>query len=91
MSLFKCIRGLVSENTLGVNVLRSPKTHEICRKELLSYFFVIVTQVESEKLFLIISEILGLLDNTLTANSEYSRRNRENLQFPIQIRLSKEP
>ena len=28
------------------------------------------------------SEILGLLDNTLTANYEYSRINRENLPLP---------
>ena len=28
---------------------------------------------------------------TLTANYEYSRRNRENLQLPIQIKLSKKP
>ena len=35
------------------------------------------------------SEILGLLDNTLTANYEYSRSNRENLRLPIQIKFSK--
>ena len=36
-------------------------------------------------LFLMRSEILGLLFNTLTANFEYSRSNRENLPSPIQI------
>ena len=29
--------------------------------------------------------------NTLTANYEYSRINRENLPLPIQIKLSKKP
>ena len=48
-------------------------------------------KLSKKKLFLIISDILGLLHNTLTANYEYSRRNRENLQFPIQSKLSKKP
>ena len=33
-------------------------------------------------------EILGLLDNTLTANSEYSHINRENLPLPNKAELS---
>ena len=37
------------------------------------------------------SENLGLLDNTLTGNYEYSCINRENLPLPIQIKLSKKP
>ena len=48
-------------------------------------------KLSQKKLFLIESEILGLLDNTLTANYEYSRTNRGNFQFPIQIKLSKKP
>ena len=36
-------------------------------------------------------EILGLLVNTLTANYEYSRGNRENLPLLIQIKLFKKP
>ena len=43
------------------------------------------------KFFLIRSEILGLLGNTLTANYGYSRSNRENLLLQIQIKLSKKP
>ena len=42
-------------------------------------------------LFLIRYETLGLLDNTLTWNYEYSRSIRENLPLPIQINLSKKP
>ena len=42
-----------------------------------------------KRLFLIRSEIWGLLDNTLTANYEYSRINRENLQLPNKAKLSK--
>ena len=44
-----------------------------------------------EKLFLIRSEILGMLLNTLIANYEYSRSNRENLPLQVQIKLSKKP
>ena len=40
-------------------------------------------------LFSITSEILGLLDNTLTGNYEYSCSNRENLRLPIQMNISK--
>ena len=36
-----------------------------------------------KKLFSITYEILGLLDNTLTGNYEYSRSNGENLRLPI--------
>ena len=43
------------------------------------------------ELFLIRSEILGLLVNTLTANYGYSRGNRENLPLPIQMKVSKKP
>ena len=42
-----------------------------------------------KRLFLIRSEILWLLDNMLTANYEYSRINRENLQLQNQVKLSK--
>ena len=41
------------------------------------------------KLFLIISEILGVLNNTLTSKYQCSRSNRENIQLAIQIKLSK--
>ena len=42
-----------------------------------------------KKLFSIGSEIFGLLYNTLTANYEYSRSNRETLRLPIRIKFSK--
>ena len=35
------------------------------------------------------SEILGLLDNTLTGNYEYSRSNRKNLAWQTQRKVSK--
>ena len=54
----------------------------------LSYLFIISNQSE---LFLILCEILGLLDNTLIANLEYSRSNRENLPLAIQMKLFKTP
>ena len=36
-------------------------------------------------------KILGLLDNTLTANCECSRGNRENFQLPDEMKLSGKP
>ena len=45
--------------------------------------------MSQKKFFLIRSEILGFLDNTLTANYQYSGIIRENLSLPIQIKLSK--
>ena len=48
-------------------------------------------KLSEEKLFLIISEISGLLVNTLTGNCEFSRSNREHLPLPIQIKWSKKP
>ena len=42
-----------------------------------------------KRLFLMRSEILGLLENKLTANYEYSRISRENLQLPNKAKLSK--
>ena len=44
-----------------------------------------------KKLFLIGSEILGLVDNTLTGNYKYCRSNRENLRLQIEIKLSEKP
>ena len=41
--------------------------------------------------FFITSYILVLIDNKLTVNYESSRTNRENLQLPIQIKLSENP
>ena len=38
---------------------------------------------------LVISEILGLFVNTLTADDEFFLRNRKNLPQPTQIQLSK--
>ena len=67
------------------------KTPEICRKELLCYFLIILIKINEKKLVSIRSEILRLLDNRFTGNYEYSRSNREKLALPIQIKLSKKP
>ena len=45
--------------------------------------------MSEEKLFLIQSGILGLLINTLTANYQLSRSNRDDLPLPIQSKLPK--
>ena len=57
------------------------------------YFYPIFpwfwAKLSQKKLFLIRSEILGVLAKTLTANYEDSRSNSENLPLPIQIQLCK--
>ena len=47
--------------------------------------------MSKKKIFLIRSEILGLLDKTLNANYQYSRSNRANLHVSLQINLSEKP
>ena len=44
-----------------------------------------------KKSFLVRSKILGLLVNTLAADDECSRRNRENLLLPTPMKLFKKP
>ena len=41
-----------------------------------------------KKLFLVRSEILGLLFKTYTANYKYSRRSTDNLPLPVEMQLS---
>ena len=72
-------------------VKESQKLMKSVEKYFYRTFSSLWAKLSQKKLFLIISDILGLLHNTLTANYEYSRSNRENLQFPIQIKLSKKP
>ena len=52
-------------------------------------FSLFRVKLSYKRLFLIRSEILGLLDNTLTANYEYSRINRENVPLRNSAKLSK--
>ena len=88
MYLFKCIAGFISENCFAVNVLTRPKNFWNLEKSTLILFFYHFGRNWVGKFFLIKYEILGLLVNTLTANYEYSRSDRGNLVFPIQIKLS---
>ena len=54
-------------------------------------FSSFLAKLSYKSLFLIRCEILGLLDNTLTANYEYARINRENLLLPNQTKWSEKP
>ena len=45
-------------------------------------FSTLLAKLSEKKLFSLGSKILGLPDNTLTPNYEYSRINRENLPLP---------
>ena len=66
-----------------------PKTPEICRKVFCPTFSSFLSKLSEQKLFLIRSKNLELLLNTLTANYELSRSNRDNLPLPIQSKLPK--
>ena len=90
--LFKKITGLFSENPLAVNALsltRCKSSWNLQKSTFILLFHHSEQYSVKKKSFLIRSEILGLLDNTLTADYKYSRSNSENLTLPIQIKLSR--
>ena len=88
-------------NTLTVNYKYSRSNSENSRKQQSQklrksaekYFYTTFSSfwANQVKPFLVRSEILGLLVNTLTAKYEYSQSNSENLPLPIQRQLSKKP
>ena len=90
MCLFKCITRLLSENPLAVNVLTSSKNSWNLEKNNAT-FSSFEAKLSYKNFFLMRSDILGLVVNTLTANYEYSLSNRENFPIPIRINLSKIP
>ena len=63
-------------------VNESQKLLKSAKKYYYPNFSTLWTKLSKKKLFLIRSEILGLIDKTLTANYEYSRINRQNLPLP---------
>ena len=66
-------------------MLTSPKN---CWNLQKSTFILILSQIQLEKSFLVISEILGLLlNNMLTAHDKYSYHNDKNLPLPMQMQL----
>ena len=89
MHLPKCISALVSENTFGserVDDSQKPlKSGETYFYPSFSSFWA---KLRQKNWFFIRYEILGLLVHTLTANYEYSGRNRENLPLAIPMQLS---
>ena len=91
MCLFKCIKRLVSEHPLAVNVLTSPKNSWNLPNVLLSYILIILSRSEVDKVLFNQIWDLGLVDSTFPANCENFRIDRENLPLPIQIKLSKKP
>ena len=92
MCLFKCITSLVSENPFAVNVLTNRKNSwNMQKRYCYATFSSFCAKLSYKKLFLIRSESLGPLFNTLTANYEYFRSNRENWPSPIQIKWYKKP
>ena len=75
---------------LGIErVSESQKLLKSAEKYFDSTFSSFCVKLSYKKVFLIKYETLGLFVNTLTANHDYSRSNRENLPSPILIKLSK--
>ena len=73
------------------SVNESQKLLKSAEKYFYLTFSSIWAKLSQKKLFLIRSEILGLLDTMSSANYEYSWSNRENLHLAIQINLSEKP
>ena len=63
-------------------VNESQKLLQSAEKNFYPTFSSFWAKLSYKKLFLIRSEILGLLDNMLTPNDEYSRINSENVPLP---------
>ena len=60
----------------------SQKLLQYAEKNFYPAFSSFWAKLSEKRLFLVRIEILELLDNTLTANYEYSRIKRENLPLP---------
>ena len=92
-----CVKKSYFQSHLKFNdwlITRCPETTSI---------LVVIETIYSYQLYQIICKTIGFFaiffyhfwylyeisDNTLTRNYEYSRSNRENLQLPIEIKLSK--
>ena len=60
------------------------KPAEIYQKAFLSYFLIIFSQVELQKVILDRSKILGMLVYLLAADDEYFCHHKENVPLPIQ-------
>ena len=86
MWLVKCLKSLVSEHLATVSMLSSLKKWN---KALPSYIFITLAKIELENVGFSVFEVLRVFANTLTANDRYSFRNRNNLQQPNQLQLSK--
>ena len=67
MWLAKCVKSPVSEHLATVNMLNSLKN---CTRALRSYCFITFAKIEWQNARLVVSEILGVFANTLTANDK---------------------
>ena len=88
MCLLKSIIGLVSKNPCSAHISESQKLLKSPEKYFYPTFSSFSGKWSQKKSFLVKSENLGVLVNTMTANYEYFCSNRENLLLPIQMQLS---
>ena len=88
--LDKCLKRLVSENPLRVNMLRRTKHCEKLHKSTFIIFFNHSERLTCKISLLVICQFLGLSVKTLTFEDKYSLLYKENLLQPFQIQLSNE-
>ena len=88
MWLIKCVISLVSEhfqNSDSQHVKQSEKVHQ----SISIILFHHLAKIELENVCLSASEVPRVFVNTLTADKQYSLRNRKKLRQPIQLQLPK--
>ena len=86
MWLSKCLKSLVSEHCVTVNMLNSLKS---ITTTLPSYRFITLAKTELENILCSVSKILRVFVNTFTADDKYFLHNSKNSRLPIQLQSSK--
>ena len=90
MRLVKCLKGPVWERYSAVNVLTDPKhCWNLSETTIFLLFLSFWDELKRKTSLLVRSEILGMFDNTLTADGKYFRHYWENFAQPIQMHFSK--
>ena len=86
--LDKCLKSLVLEHPLTVNMRKGPKHSWNVHHSTFIIFLLRLRKLSWMMSLLLISETLGRVVNTMTADKRYSLCNRENLPKSIEMQLS---
>ena len=85
--LLKWLKCPVSEHPSIVNMLKDSKHCWNLHNSTFTIFFINLREIDCKTSLVVISEILGLFGNTLTADDKYSVDNSEKLVQSIQMQL----